>query len=80
MQSGGTARVYWNVANVSACTITGSNGDSWDGLFSGAPGETTAPIIEQTTYTLHCDAFQGATPASIDETQTVDVLPSYREI
>ena len=79
VKKGDTVNVYWNVKNVSSCSVTGTNGDSWTGNSSGSAGKTTSPIIGQTTYTLSCAALPKATPASITETQTVNVIPTFQE-
>lgn len=79
VQNGSPTWVYWNMSNVSSCSVSGTNGDSWTGISSGSAGKTTSPIVGQTTYTLSCAALPGATPASITETQVVNVVPSFQE-
>jgi hypothetical protein len=79
VRSGDTTRVYWNVTNVRDCTVTGSNGDQWSRLASGASGQVTGPIVSRTDYTLFCHSLTGATPSTITETRTVNVLPSWYE-
>lgn len=79
------AEVYWNAANASSCTVTGStvagpNGDSWSGNFSGASGKTTRKITTSTTFTLSCTALPGASPLSVTETQTVNLIPVTFEL
>ena len=70
----GTATVLWNVSNVSGCTVTGSNGQTWSTL-SGA--NTTLPISQQTTFTLACTPYSGQT--FTPETQRVNVVPRFQE-
>ena len=77
--SGDTTSVYWNVSNAQSCTVTGSNGDSWSGAFSGASGRTSSPIVSQTTYTLSCSGLSGAAPPSITETVNVNIIPVFEE-
>ena len=76
---GDTTVVSWTSQSVTSCTVHGTNGDSWTSTFSGIPGRTSSPIQGQTIYTLHCIAFPGATPATIDKTTTVNIVPSERE-
>ncbi len=80
VRSGNTVQVYWDVANAQSCSVTGTNGDSWTGLFSGTSGQTSSPIIEQTIYTLSCESLSGASPASVTESKTVNVVPVFQEI
>lgn len=72
-----TTRVFWNVSNVASCSVTGSNGDHWDGLSSGQDGKISSPLTAVTTYTLDC-AVPGGT--AIHETQVVNILPSFQEL
>jgi hypothetical protein len=77
LPKGLSTTVYWNVANVESCTVTGSNGDSW----TGASGqETSAPLLSQTIYTLHCTALPTASPPAVDETATVNLVPIFQEL
>jgi hypothetical protein len=86
-RSGYVARVYWNVTNVRDCTVRGSNGDGasgsrtgpWNTSASGSSGKATSPITSRTDYTLFCRALVGATPSTITETRTVNVLPTWYE-
>ena len=79
VNSGETTRVYWNVKNAKSCTISGDNGDSWSGSFSGTAGKTTSRIVARTAYTLYCQALPGATPSSVQESATVDIVPVFEE-
>lgn len=85
VREGDPSRLYWNVTNAASCTVRGSNGDgvsgggAWNADFSGANGVETSPIMERTTYTLRCTSFPGATPASVEESATIDVTPTFQE-
>ena len=76
---GDTTVVSWTSQSVTSCVVYGTNGDSWSGAYSGISGKTSSPIQGQTIYTLHCIAFPGATPATIDRTATVNVIPTFIE-
>ncbi|QQG38123.1 MAG: hypothetical protein HYS26_01035 [Candidatus Kaiserbacteria bacterium] len=80
VRSGDTTRVYWNVENADNCTVTGSNGDSWSGNFSGTSGQATSPILQSTTYTLQCTAPDGSVPASLSEDVNVIIVPVFCEV
>jgi hypothetical protein len=78
--SGGTTKLYWNVSNVSSCSVTENNSsitDSWTGASSTASGRTSSAITQQTIYRLACT---GLDASSINETTTVNVIPVFREI
>ena len=88
LSSGDTTQVHWNINNVTSCTVTGTNGQSWSGAsagcdgtscYSGATGKTSSPIISQTTYTLTCNAYPGVTPPTISESETVNIIPVFQE-
>ena len=88
VKKGDTTRVYWKVAHASACTVLGSNGDGalgsgtgiWNMVFSGVTGKTTSAIMAKTTYTHLCRSLEGASPPTVQETATVNVLPSFQEL
>ncbi len=80
VRAGGTVRVYWNVANVDSCTVTGSNGDVWTASSSGSSGKLSGTIAQRTVYTLSCTALSGYTPASFSESATVNILPVFQEL
>jgi hypothetical protein len=84
VRSGDRTRVYWNVRNVRDCTVRGTNGDGttgtqWNQVSSGPSGVVTSPIGSRTDYTLFCHSIVGATPATITETRTVNVIPRWYE-
>ena len=72
-------KLYWKVENVSSCSVTGTNGDSWSVADSGASGRTSSPITQQTTFTLTCQGLPGADPASVTESVVVDIAPIFEE-
>jgi hypothetical protein len=72
--------LYWNVENVSNCTVTSNNGDALSGASSGASGTTTKPLVAQTTYTLLCNALPKVTPATITESIVVNIAPVFQEL
>lgn len=88
VQPGFTSKVFWEVSNAQSCTVTGTNGDGilgsgtgiWNTLSGGSTGKTTSPITEQTTFTLFCNAFPGAFPATVQESATVNIVPGFQEI
>ncbi len=74
VRSGGTTVIKWQGREVTACTVTGSNGDSWE----GTSGEKTSGIINaQTTYTLSCTAFNGQ---NVTDQALVTIIPQFQEI
>lgn len=80
VSSGDTTQVHWNVDDVVSCTVTGTNGDSWTGLSAGTAGQTSSPIVAQTTYTLSCAAYPTITPPTVTETATVNLIPIFEEL
>ena len=76
VSQGVTTKLFWNVSNVSSCSVTGSNNDHWTGLSSGSGGVTSAPIFQQTNFTLACTGLDNSV---INETQTVNVVPIFQE-
>ena len=82
VQQGGTTRLFWRVLNASSCTVTENNptiSDSWTDSDSGTAGKLSSAIGSQTVYTLHCTGLPEATPVSISETATVDIVPIFQE-
>ncbi|MBL8158412.1 hypothetical protein JNK62_02685 [bacterium] len=75
VRMGQTTKVHWSSQNMTSCTVTGTNGDSWNGLNSPVSGEVSAAIKSLVTYTLTCQAG-GQT---FTKTATVNVLPSWVE-
>ncbi|HEY4519876.1 MAG TPA: hypothetical protein VJH33_02460, partial [Candidatus Paceibacterota bacterium] len=79
VKSGNTTQVIWSAVNVSSCTVVGTNGNSWAGTSSGAAGQVSAPITEQTKFTLACIAPTGVTPQTFERETTVNVIPAWQE-
>lgn len=71
--SGQWTFVEWSASQVSSCTVSGSNGDSWTG---SAGIENSSPIVGQTTYTLTCEGVDGS---DISRTATVNIAPIFNE-
>ncbi len=74
VQKGQTAKVHWNIENVTACTVTG-NGDSWSGSSSPTGGYRSSPITQRQTYTLSCTGNGG----TLIEKADVQIIPEWRE-
>ena len=74
---GYTSTTSWSATNVRACTVTGTNGDSWAGKSS--TGKTSKAIQMQTTYYLRCDGYAGSSPATVDKQVTINIIPSFNE-
>ena len=75
IRRGGTTRVYWNVSNVSSCSVSGG-ADNWTGASSGEGGRTSSPLLQRTTFTLSCTGFDEST---VEESATVNILPVFQE-
>jgi hypothetical protein len=84
---GDSTELHWNIGNVSSCTVSGTNGDSWSGATAGCDGTTcssgaggieTDAIFEQTVYTLSCQPLSSTEPV-LTETEIVDVIPIFIE-
>lgn len=69
-----TTVVTWKSQVVVSCSVTGTNGDHWEGLTGK---NRSSPIIQKTSYTLTCVTLDG-TP--LTETASVDIIPSWQEI
>ena len=90
VQSGKTTVISWNVANVTDCTVTGSNNppDTWtqpSKTISWSGSEPSASITGQTIYTLHCTPLPGSVNEDgsaatwTDQTLTVNIVPKFKE-
>ncbi|MHB1086767.1 MAG: hypothetical protein ACYCZ0_03400 [Minisyncoccota bacterium] len=73
VRSGDTTTVEWSATQVSSCTVTGTNGDSWSGK-SGT--QTSGDITSKTTYTLSCI---GLDESILEMTAVVNVTPIFDE-
>ncbi len=72
-------RLYWKLTNVSSCTVTGTNGDSWSGSHSGNSGALSSAIVTRTTYTLRCTALPRSGGANITESVIINIAPRFNE-
>ena len=79
VHKGDTTHLYWDVGNAKNCSLSDGTLTLSTALTAGTAGLVTPPIQQQTTYTLFCNGFSGASPASINETQTVNLIPAYQE-
>ncbi len=73
------SRLYWNVTNVSSCSVTGTNGDTWSGSASGTAGATTSPLETRTIYKLQCTSLPGSGAANVNESVTINIAPQFNE-
>ncbi len=82
VRSGETTRIVWDSEYVRLCRVTGTNGDSWPLPVGGqlpvalSGDETSAPIVQQTTYTLACTTALGNI---IGGDVIVNIIPTFNE-
>jgi hypothetical protein len=76
VQRGKTTQIHWSAANVVACTVRGTNGDSWDGLSSPVGGQTSSAIDGEKVYTLSCRDRGGNMH---EKSVRVNIIPIFRE-
>ena len=70
----GRSVIRWNSYEMSSCTVTGTNGDSW----TGTVGEKISrAIVGRVTYTLNCIGFDGRT---MSDSVVVSISPTVQEI
>ncbi len=74
LRSGTPTTVQWQGVEVTSCTVTGSNGDSWTGT---AGQQLSSPLDTSTTFTLNCTAFNNT---NVQDSVEVTVVPSFQEI
>lgn len=73
VRSGQTSSIRWSSQEMTSCTVSGTNGDSWQGL----SGEKISKTLTQvTTYTLTCTAFNGK---SFSTSTAVTIVPTWQE-
>lgn len=77
VRKGSPTRLYWNIENVSSCALTGTNGQSWNTTYSGASGQPTANLNQQTIFTLNCVPL--GDNAFSRQSVTVDIVPVFQE-
>lgn len=71
------ATLTWSVQNVRAgtCTLTGTNGDSWN--LSGASGVVTSSKMQnEATFTITCTDLNAQ---KVTVSKTVKIAPTFRE-
>ncbi len=73
---GETTKVNWSSTNMTSCTVTATNNDTWSGLESPIGGETSSVISQETTYTLSCMGLDGV---SKQKQATVNIVPVFNE-
>jgi tetratricopeptide (TPR) repeat protein len=71
VRAGETTTVIWNAGGVDSCTVTGNNGDSFDGT-NGI--RTSGSILSKTTFVLNCDN------GTVTDSVAVDIVPVFQEI
>ena len=71
---GDTTVITWSAGSVNSCSVSGTNGDSWQGT-SGS--QNTSAISEQVVYTLSCLDVENSTtnPKSV----TISLIPVFEE-
>lgn len=78
VRSGSPTYLYWSVENVSSCTVSDGNGNTWSGSSSPAAGQASMPLAGRTTFTLDCTPLRGSS-ATVHESVVVNVAPSFQE-
>ena len=82
VQIGLSTTLFWNIGNVTSCSVTGSDGETFAAgcsgttCTSGASGEPSAAINQQTTFTLACT---GVDASVINESVIINVVPVFQE-
>ena len=78
VHKGDTTKVTWTSSNVTSCSVTSTNDDSWSSLV-GTNESSTNPIQSQTTFTLLCQGYAGANPGAISKSVIVNIAPTFEE-
>lgn len=68
-------KLNWSANNVTSCIVTGTTGESWNGITSMIGGQPTRAITSTETYTLTCQSAQGPASKSV----RVSVIPTWEE-
>ncbi|MEK7628675.1 MAG: hypothetical protein AAB421_04655 [Patescibacteria group bacterium] len=71
-----TTQVSWSATDVSSCSVTGSNGDTWSVGSGTLTTQTSTTLTRTTEYVLTCPALDGST---FRDTATVTTAPEFRE-
>jgi hypothetical protein len=77
VNQGTPTNVSWEVRNVSSCSVSSTNGDSWTGL-TGT--KVSGAINAQTVFSLTCAALAGSGAPNVTRTATVNIVPVFEEI
>lgn len=72
-----TIIVHWQTDDADSCTVVGTNGDSWSGTSGTA---TSSPLTALTSYTLSCDGLDAGSGADFTDTETVLIVPFWKEL
>jgi hypothetical protein len=79
VKQGQTSNISWNASGVSACSISGTNGDNWSctgGACAATTTERSSIIQSQTIYSLSCTGLDAST---LKQSVTVSVVPNFCE-
>ncbi len=77
MPLGTATKLFWNLSNVGSCTVTGTNGDHWSGPSSDSYGQVSAPLMDQTVFTISCTGLDSST---VNESVIVNIVPVFQEL
>ena len=73
LRKGQRSQVHWEAHNVTSCTVSAGNGDSW----SGSSGTQTTKVLQsQMIYKLTCTGLDGTT---LVQQATVNIVPTFCE-
>lgn len=79
VRAGETTKISWQAKYVQSCTISGTDGDSWNCSGNSCSATTTKQsnsIQNQTTYTLNCLALDAS---HVTQAATVNIVPNFVE-
>ncbi len=77
VRPGVSTKLYWNMANVSSCSVTSSPDiGSWVGATNVAGGQATPAINQRTVFNLSCVGLDGST---FTGSATVSIVPTFQE-
>lgn len=68
-------QLTWTAVNVSSCTLSGDNGDSWT-FSEGNDSRLSSPLTSETTFTLSCLDSEDVTQSV---NATVKLIPRFDE-
>jgi hypothetical protein len=58
---GESTRISWSSDRMKECHVRGANGDAWDTLESPIRGAESAPLLQNTVYSITCVSDNGTT-------------------